>query len=146
MYKPDGDAGWGKPWEYAWFRTEFTTPQKVAGKRLVLWVDTGISTTIFVNGRATGCNRHENGKLAKRYSMILLSPHARPGNTYRIMAESYAGHEGERLWLSFPVPLGKSRIASAGDQRQTIGACTYGEWNEDAYQLWMDIATLEKNR
>ena len=29
-------------------------------------------------------------------------------------------------------------------KRRTLGVCTFGIWNEDAYQLWMDADTLKQ--
>ena len=41
----------------------------------------------------------------------------------------------------FPVPFTDPLTEGA---RRTLGVCTYGIWDEDAYQLYMDVDTLGK--
>lgn len=49
--------------------------------------------------------------------------------------------EAVQLDPYFRVPI---RIRLEEGKRRTLGVCTFGIWNEDAYQLWMDADTLKQ--
>ncbi len=42
---------WGKTWAYCWLRGTVTLPAEAAGKRIVMDLNTGGETTVFVDGR-----------------------------------------------------------------------------------------------
>ena len=41
-----------------------------------------------------------------------------------------------------PVLPGAYQDMAVEGKRRILGKCTYGIWNEEAYQLYMDVATL----
>ena len=47
---------WGRCWEYAWFRAEFTLPASCEGRRVVLLPGMGGEQLIYVDGVARGSN------------------------------------------------------------------------------------------
>ena len=130
---PVGTA-WGRMWEYGWFRGQITLPPSAAGRRMVLRLNMGGEALVWLNGRAAGARDREHEE-------ILLAREAGGGETFRILIESYAGH-GPRLENGVPCPPGTITVPlPEGGQVQT-GLSTFGAWNEDAYQLWMDWRTL----
>ena len=42
-------TAWGAKWEYGWFKGEFVLPAEAAGERIVLVVEPGGESIIFVN-------------------------------------------------------------------------------------------------
>ena len=85
---PPGTA-WGNCWEYGWFRGDFVCPAQAAGQRLMLATGLGGEQLVYVNGRAAGSED-------SRHSHVLLTREASAGESFHLLAESYAGH-GLRL-------------------------------------------------
>ena len=55
---PIGTA-WGAKWEYDWFRGQVVLPETAAGKRVVLVIDVGAESAVYVNGVAAGSSAGE---------------------------------------------------------------------------------------
>lgn len=141
---------WGNEWEYCWFRGRVTIPEELEGKRVILSLVPGGESVLFVNGTSFGTYRADWNlpPYAEKHHWIednYLTREAKAGETFDIVMETYAGHY-------FPTLSGacdygphmegfKTDPLKAGERR-TLGVCTFGAWNEDAYQLRMDIATL----
>jgi alpha-mannosidase len=125
---------WGAKWEYAWFRGEVEIPREAAGRRIALAVDVGGESAIYVNGIAAGARDRE-------HRQITLTHDAVPGTVYEIMIEAYAGH-GPRVTSGGPVPPGRQTVPEPPPTQAMVGGTTLGIWEEDAYQLWMDVETL----
>ncbi len=130
---PEGTA-WGAKWEYAWFRCELVAPEEVAGERLVLALRPGGESAIFVNGVAAGA-------LDREHTEITLAREAAPGARYQILAETYAGH-GPRVSGGGPVGYGRESVPEPPDRQAVVGKSTYGVWNEEVYQLYIEVETL----
>lgn len=138
---------WGHTWEYCWFKGNITLPDAAEGERIVLNLKPGGESTLFVNGQAFGTYRADWVDQPHQFmedNTIAFA--AKAGESYEILMETYAGqyfpdtHEcavGPILPGSYQDPLKEG-------ERRRLGACTYGIWNEDAYQLYMDVDTLDK--
>ncbi len=59
------------------------------------------------------------------------------------MAESYAGH-GPRLEKGGPCPDFRTAVPEPPEFQVKVGDSDFGIWNEDAFQLLMDVFTLSK--
>jgi alpha-mannosidase len=125
---------WGKKWEYGWFRARIALPPQAAGKRTVLAPDFGAEALVFINGVAA------EGK-DREHSYIPLSRSARPGMAFDILAEAYAGH-GPVEWTPGPVPPGRAPMPEPENIRAILGKSTFGIWEEELYQLSLDVETL----
>ncbi len=137
---------WGRNREYAWFKTSVEMPKEAAGKRIVLNLEPGGESTLFVNGRSFGTYRASwLGTKHQFYSDNALTENAAAGERFDILMETYAGHDFPESELggccTGPVLPGLYEIKERED-RCTLGKCTYGIWNEDCYQLYMDVMTL----
>ena len=70
------------------------------------------------------------------------------GTEYEILMETYAGHyypeSPDGGCATGPVLPGAYQDPLEEGKRRTLGICTFGIWNEDAYQLWMDADTLRQ--
>lgn len=130
---PPGTA-WGAKWEYAWFKGELTLPASAAGQRIVLKVDLGGESAIYVNGVAVGARDAQHQE-------ITLSLQGTPGEHFDIMVEAYAGH-GPRVHYAGPTPPGRETVPEPDPTQAVVGRSTFGIWYEDAYQLWVDVETL----
>ena len=75
-----------------------------------------------------------------------LTDHGEAGQVYDLMIEAYAGHFFPQSPLggcaTGPVLPGSYTDPKANGPRTALGKMTYGIWNEDAYQLYMDLQTL----
>ena len=128
------DTPWGAKWEYGWFQGEVVLPPEAAGQRIVLKPDVGGESIVFVNGLAAGARDHE-------HTEITLAHNGQPGQRYHILIESYAGH-GPRVSGTGPVPPGRLTVPEPPPTQVVVGRTTFGIWEEEAYQLWVDVETL----
>lgn len=140
---------WGNTYEYCWFRSRIELPGRAEGKRIVMNLKPGGESTLFVNGRSFGTYRADWVSEPHHYMEDnTLTRSGKAGESYEVLMETYAGHyypecpdggcaTGPVLPGSFTDPLTEGA-------RRTLGVCTYGIWDEDAYQLYMDVDTLGK--
>ncbi len=125
---------WGACWEYAWFRAEFTLPEGVDGQRVVLLPGVGGEQLIYVDGVAAGSN--DKGR-----DHVTLRRDAKSGERVSVLIESYAGH-GARLENMGPCPPERAAIPPVPDAQCTVKKSVLALWNEDAYQLYLDVEIL----
>ncbi len=138
---------WGHTWEYCWMRGRVVLPLAAAGKRVALDLQTGGESTVFVDGRSFGTRRAEWVHVPHHYIVDnFLTESGEPGRAYDLLIEAYAGHFFPESELggcaTGPVLPGSYTDPKAEGERATLGNMTYGIWNEDAYQLYMDLNTL----
>nr|AHF24654.1 putative alpha-mannosidase [uncultured bacterium Contig13] len=138
---------WGRAWEYCWMRGSVTLPEEAAGRRVVMDLNTGGETTVFVNGKSFGTYRAEWVEEPHHYiEDNVLASRGEPGRTYELLLEAYAGHYYPQSSMggcaTGPVLPGSYADPMEGKPRAVLGNMTYGIWNEDAYQLYMDLQTL----
>ena len=140
---------WGKKYEYGWLRGVVTIPEEADGKRIVVDLNPGGESTVFVNDKAFG-NYRADWVREKHHFMVdnFLTREAKAGETFEIMVEVYAGHFFPQAptggCATGPVLPGSYEDPKTDGARQTLGSCTFGIWNEDAYQLYMDLDTLRQ--
>ena len=138
---------WGKTWEYCWMRGRIVLPEEAAGKRVALDLQTGGESTVFVDGRSFGTRRAEWVHVPHHYIVDnFLTDCGEAGRAYDLLVEAYAGHfypeSPLRGCATGPVLPGAYTDPKAEGPRAVLGNVTYGIWNEDAYQLYMDMMTL----
>ena len=131
-------ARWGAKWEYGWFKGRVTLPAEAAGRRIVLHVDVGGESAIYVNGQPAGARDRE-------HTHVTLAANAGVGAQYDVLIEAYAGH-GPRVSTVGPVPPGRETVPEPPPQQAIVGDSTFGIWNEPMYQLWVDVETLHAVR
>lgn len=141
-----GEA-WGKEWEYLWLRGTVTLPPEAAGKMIVMNLNPGGETTLFVNGNAFGTYRAGWVPVQHHYVQDnILTECAEAGERFDLLCEAYAGHYFPESTVSCcatgPVLPGSYTDPLAGKLRTTMGNNTFGVWNEAAYQLWADVRVL----
>lgn len=139
---------WGNTYEYAWFRTRITLPKEAEGKRIALDLKPGGESTLFVNGREFGTYRADWVKEPHHYlADNFLTTSGKAGESFDFCMESYAGHYyAESLeggCATGPVLPGSYENPLKEGSRRVLGNSTYGIWDEDAYQLYMDVMTLK---
>lgn len=148
-YKPvkEGDL-WGREWEYGWFQTKFHLGEWAKDKRIVVNLNLGGESTLFVNGEVFGTTRAEWSWLESPLHFLCDNYVTRAGSgddEIYLVAECYAGH-------SIP-PEGGAAAAGpvSGDDwwehpdavtRTKFGTCTCGIWNEDVYHLLLELQVL----
>ncbi len=129
---------WGAKWEYGWFKGAFTLPPEAAGRRIVLRADPGGESAVWVNGRLVGA-------VDRQHTEITLAMHGTAGTRYEILIEAYAGH-GLRTSGKGPVGYGRESVPEPPPTQAVVGETTFGIWNEEVYQLWLDVETLFQTR
>ena len=138
---------WGNQWEYCWFRGRITLPAEAEGKRIALDLKLGGESTIFVNGRSFGTYRAAWVTYPHHFiEDNFITVNGKEGETFDIAVEAYAGHDYPETWgcATGPVLPGKFEPREENDDRATYEDATFGIWNEDAYQLFIDVDTLTK--
>lgn len=143
-------TAWGHTWEYGWFHTVLTLPAEAAGKRIALDLKPDGEATLFVNDRAFGTYRADWVEVPHHYvEDNCLTRQAAGGEVYDIYMEVYAGHHfptyevQEVRRATGPLMEGDYEDPLCEGARRIVGTATYGIWNEDAYQLYMDAMTLQ---
>jgi len=138
---------WGNTWEYGWFRGTIRIPENAEGARIVMNLDPGGESTLFVNGKSFGTYRAAGIPVPYHYMLDnTLTRQAEGGETFSLLMETYAGHfypDANGNVATGPVLPGSFTDPLKEGKRRTLGICTYGIWNEDAYQLLMDAGTLQ---
>ena len=129
---------WGAKWEYGWFKGEIVLPEEAAGKRIVFAADVGAESAVCIDGRIVGAKD-------QHHSAITLAMNGVPGTRYEVLIEGYAGH-GPRVQYAGPTPPGRETVPEPGPTQATVGHSTFGHWQEDVYQLWLDVETLYQVR
>ena len=140
---------WGKEWEYCWFKGRVTLPEEARNQRIVMDLQPGGESTIFVDGEAFGTYRAPWVSIPSHYIVDnCLTPKGIPGCSYEILMETYAGHDFPQApgWgcAVGPIIPGQYLPRIEKDDRRTLGTPTIGIWNEEAYQLFLDADTLYK--
>ena len=139
---------WGKEWEYGWFRGSFTLPEGAKGERIVMDLKPDGESALFVNGKAFGTYR-ASWVYEPHHFMEdnVLCSCAEGGEHFELFMETYAGHflpdAPTGGCCTGPVLPGAYTDQAREGARAVLGKCTYGIWNEDAYQLYMDVMTLK---
>jgi alpha-mannosidase len=143
---------WGAKWEYGWFRGQVTLPAEAAGQRIVLWIDVGAESAVYVDQEAAGAvgpmqmlTRLPLHQRMLLYREVLLSTEGVPGSTYEVAVEGYAGH-GPRVVYAGPTAPGRETVPEPPPAQATVGNSTFGVWQEDVYQLAIDVETLYEVR
>lgn len=131
-------TSWGAKWEYGWFRGRVILPEEAKGHRIVLVLGTGGESLVYVNGQAVGARDREHRE-------ITLTQQGRALDTFEIVAESYAGH-GPMVTRVGPVPPDRITVPEPPATQHVLGTTTFGIWEEDLYQLLMDVETLVRLR
>jgi len=129
-----GGTKWGAKWEYAWFRAEVRVPRAAKGERIVLRLDPGAESAIFINGEAAGARGWADRE-------ITLTRRARGGERFHVLVESYGGH-GPMECGGGPCPNGHEMVPEPPPTQRTMGVNSFGIWEEDVFQLWLDTETL----
>jgi alpha-mannosidase len=129
---------WGAKWEYAWMRGSVTLPPEAAGERIVF--HTADSHGFFGEGRVL-VNGREAGGRDRQHREILLTTRGKTRTRYAILMEMYAGH-GATECGGGPSPEGHLMVPEPPAQQQTVGEASFGIWQEDCFQAWIDLTTL----
>ena len=139
---------WGRQWEYCWLRAGITLPPEAAGRRIVMDLNTGGETTVYVDGRSFGTYRAGWVEVPHHFLVDnCLTPSGEPGRRYELLLEAYAGHDyphSETIGGCCTGPVLPGDYAPSPEEREraVLGPMTFGIWNEDAYQLYLDLQTL----
>ncbi len=139
---------WGKEWEYGWFRGSFTLPERARGERIVMDLRPDGESSLFVNGKSFGTYRASWVHAPHHFlEDNVLTVCAEGGERYEVLMETYAGHYMPEAptggCCTGPVLPGAYQDPAKEGARRVLGKCTYGIWNEAAYQLYMDAKTLQ---
>ena len=140
---------WGKTYEYCWFKSSITLPEGATGKRIVMNLNPDGESTLFVNGQSFGTYRAS--WVDQPHQFIednMLTACGKPGESFSVLMETYAGHYFPEAptggCCTGPVMPGAYTDPLKEGERRRLGLCTFGIWNEEAYQLFMDVDTLNK--
>ena len=129
---------WGAKWEYAWLRGFVKLPAEAVGETIVF--ATADSHGFFGEGRVL-VNGREAGGRDREHGTIELAARGKPGARFEILMELYAGH-GPTPCGGGPAPDGHPTVPETPARQHTLGATSFGIWQEDLYQAWIDLLTL----
>ena len=140
---------WGRTYEYCWLRGSITLPEEARGQRIVMDLKTGGEATLFVDGQAFGTYRSDWVTSPLHFiEDNWLTRDALPGQRFELYIESYAGHYFAESksggGATGPVMPGAYQDPKTEGQRALLQDCNWGIWNEDAYQLMLDVLLLSQ--
>ncbi len=140
---------WGHTYEYCWLKGSVVLPEIAHGRRINMELRTGGEAAIFVDGKAFGTYRADWVRVPYHFSIDnTLTVSGENGRRHEILIESYAGHFFPESPLggcaTGPVLPGAYQDPKTEGQRATLECCTYGIWNEEAYQLYLDVDMLHQ--
>ncbi len=127
-------TAWGAKWEYGWFKGSIILPEAVESQVIALMIDVGGEAAVYINGDFAGSADGYHREVILTDSATALEP-------YTIFVEAYAGH-GPQEAHAGPTPPGRETIPEPPEHQCRVGESHFGVWNEDAYQLAMDVETL----
>ena len=131
-YRPG--TAWGACWEYGWFAAEVTLPAECEGQRVILLSGLEGEQLVFENGVAAG-------SIDKEHHYVTLRRKAKAGEKLTLLVESYAGH-GARLENITPTPPERPGVPPTPEKQCRVGESHLAVWNEDAFQLMIDVEVL----
>ncbi len=126
---------WGEKWAYGWFFATIVIPPSCQGQRVDLFSRVGGEQLVYVNGRA-------EGSIDRHHDRVTLTRQAEAGQVFHIQIESYAGH-GPRLETLGPCPPERPAVPEVTGPQCRTEESFIALWNEDAYQLMLDVETLD---
>jgi alpha-mannosidase len=109
---PEGTA-WGAKWAYGWFKTQVTLPAAAAGQRIVLCLNPGGESLVWINGLVAG-------SLGWAHKEITLANPAYPGQHFDILIEAYSGH-GRITVGEGPIPYGIETVPEPPKTQAKVG-------------------------
>jgi len=128
-------ARWGAKWEYGWFRGRVVVPEAAAGEQIVVHLPvTDREAVVYVNGSMTESHRGTWG-------YEVLTAVAAGGEVFDLLLEAAAWHGPTPCHVG-PNPPDRPSVPQTPPTQQIIGECSFGIWNELAYQLHIDVETL----
>ncbi len=144
----DTDYVWGEPGKYAWMFSTIQLPSSAKNERIVMNLNLGGEATLFVDGSPFGTRRADWVTHSHHFFVDqTLTKRAEGDETFELCFEVYAGH---------PMPRESGGSCSTGpvfpEEEQdimlykpaTVGKNSYGFFNEEAYQLYLDILILRE--
>ena len=139
----------GSAYGHVWVRTYFTLPEEAKGRRVVLKLGFHAEATLYIDGETYGTLRTEHGAsmVAEPHHFLVdnyVTRSGEPGRGYEVVAEMYCPplqHDGQYHAIGMLFPESRAEFE---DNTNTIipEESSFGWWNEDAYQLYMDVHTL----
>lgn len=129
---------WGAKWEYAWLRGSVKLPAEAEGGRVVF--HTADNHGFFGEGRVL-VNGREAGGRDREHREITLATRGKAGTRYEILMELYAGH-GDTPCGGGPAPLERPTVPEPPARQRSLGRASFGLWDEDLFQAWLDLHTL----
>jgi len=138
---------WGEEWQYMWLKAKIILPEEARGEAIVMDLNPGGEATIFVNGAEFGTKRADWVTAPHHFiEDNFLCESGEAGKSFDLLLEVYAGHFFPQSIFGGvavgPVLPGAYQDPFAGKPRARLDECTFGIWNEAAYQLWLDVVTL----
>lgn len=127
-------TSWGGDGEYGYFEASVHVKPEWKGRRLVLFSSVGGEQLIYLNGFAIG-------SIDKKHNYVTLSREISGDEEFSLLIESYAGH-GLRLENLPPCPPESNPLNMPIGKQCKVGKSFVALWNEDVYQLWLDVNVL----
>ena len=85
-------TSWGGKWEYSWFKGGLKLPETAYGKRIVLDVNVGGESTVFIDRKVAGTVRANWVRERHHFiSDLCLCEEGAPGKSSEVLVECYAG-------------------------------------------------------
>ena len=120
------------------------TPWEKSGRRLRTAYCHRVSKAlrrVFTRRRVRSLGQRPPGRSINQFHTVLLSEKAAAGEKFDILVETYAGH-GKVIASYGPVNPGEQVLPPVPSQQRVFSEASIVIWDEESYQLCMDMLTL----
>ena len=143
------ERGYARPFAYLWVKGQIVIPEACKQKRVAMQLDFGAEATLYINGKAFGTYRTVEGasevRQAHHFTVDnVLTRSAAAGESYELLAEIYCMprlRDGN-YHATGPIRPESREGFTDHDNRIHIGRPSFGIWEEEAYQLYLDASVL----
>ncbi|MBN1943084.1 MAG: alpha-mannosidase [Phycisphaerae bacterium] len=134
---------WGRMWEYGWFHANITLPAEARRRRVYLRPNVVGESLVYIDGQVAGSVSRQPIAIAltSPRPTIDLTRNGKSGQKISVLIECYAGH-GVPRGETGPVPPGRQVVQKPEGTQLVVEQGEFGLWEEDVYQLHVDVETL----
>lgn len=147
---------WGELNEYAWLAAEIRLPETfhypgetkeypITGQHIIMNVNPGGESTLYVNDTAFGTRRNDFWLKMPHHFIVdqTLTTHARPADSFRLVMEALST-TGPRECGCAPLLKGEEAFPDHTAPYTKVGVNNFGVWNEEIYQLFLEVTALRE--
>ncbi|MFW6301454.1 MAG: alpha-mannosidase [Bacillota bacterium] len=129
---------WGEEWSSAWFKAEYEINKYYKDKKLLLAVDLGGESLVYIDELAAGAIDREHNAIPLQGSELEAGLH-------QVLIQTYCGHQVPAYFKPRPTDVDRNKTANSESIYEIPSTFNYiklVERNQAAWNLYYDLAAL----